>query len=83
MNIDIIRGLTSYVVGGLVVIIGLVSIVWLTANGTFPPDAGLPALTAIVGGAAAWMWNAESIKQASKQAEKNILQQPPEPPKEP
>lgn len=80
MNIDFIRGITSHLTAAVVVVGGLASIVVLTANGTFPADAGLPAIAAIIAGAAGFMWGAEVAKQAAKQAERNILQQPPDPP---
>ena len=83
MNIDFIRGATAHFVAAFVVVGGLVSIVWLTATGTFPADAGLPAIAAIIAGAAGFMWGAETSKQAAKQTRNDLLQQPPEPPPAP
>lgn len=83
MNIDLIRGLNAHLTGSIVVLVGLASIIWMTASGTIPPDVGLPAIVAIVSGAAGFVWGSETSKQASKQTERNIMQQPPEPPATP
>lgn len=80
MNIDFIRGVTAHLTAAFVVVGGLVAIVWLTATGTFPADAGLPAIAAIIAGAAGFMWGAEVAKQSAKQAEKNIAQGQQNPP---
>ncbi len=80
MNIDFIRGVTAHLTAAFVVVGGLIAIIWLTAAGIFPADAGLPAIAAIIAGAAGFMWGAETSKQAAKQAERNIMQQPPEAP---
>ncbi len=83
MNIDFIRGLTAHVTAAFVVVAGLLSLIWLTANGTVDPTVGVPAIVAIIAGAAGFMFGSESAKQGAKQAERNIMQQPPEAPPNP
>lgn len=78
MNIDTIRGLNAHLTASIVVLAGLLSIIWMTAIGTIPPDVGLPAIVAIVSGAAGFVWGSETSKQASKEAARNIMQQPPD-----
>lgn len=80
MSIDLIRGLTAYVTAAAAVILGLASLIWLTANGTVDATVGVPAIVAIIAGASGFLFGAEVSKQAAKQAERNIMQQPPEPP---
>lgn len=79
MNIDFIRGVTAHATASIVVLGGLASIVGLTATGTFPADAGLPAIAAIVAGAGGFIWGSETAKQASKQTERDIMRDPPAP----
>lgn len=83
MSIDTIRGLAAYITAAAVVVVGLVALIWLTANGTVDPTVGVPAVVAIVASAGGFLFGAETAKQASKQAERNILQQPPDPPTPP
>lgn len=83
MNIDMIRGVTAYVTAALAVLVGLASLIWLTANGTVEATVGVPAIVAIIAGASGFLFGAEVSKQASKQAERNIMQQPPGPPAPP
>jgi hypothetical protein len=77
VNIDLVRGLTSHLTAAFIIIGGSASIVFLTATKVFPADAGLPAIAAIVAGAAGFMWGSESAKQAAKQA-KSDLETPPQ-----
>ena len=77
MNIDLIRGLTAYVTAAAAVIVGLGALIWLTANGTVEATVGVPAIVAIIASAGGFLFGAEVSKQASKQAERNILQTPP------
>ena len=80
MNIDTIRGLTAYVVAGFVVVVGMASLIVLTAIGT----VDLPAVVAIISGAAGFLFGAEVSKQASKQSRSDLLQPPPaDPPANP
>lgn len=83
MNIDFIRGVLSHGTAALVVLVGLGALVWMTANGTIPDEVGVPAIVGIVTGAAGFMFGSETSKQASKQAERNILQNPQDPPPAP
>lgn len=80
MNIDFIRGLTAHITAAIVVLLGLVALVWLTANGTVDPTVGVPAIVAIIAGAAGFLFGAETAKQAAKQARSDLLQNPPEAP---
>ena len=57
--------------------------VGIRADGTVDPTVGVPAIVAIIAGATGFLFGAEVAKQAAKQAEKNILQQPPDPPPAP
>lgn len=81
MNIDMIRGVLAYVTAAIAYLIGLVALIWMMLTGTVPVDTGLPALIGLVGGPATFLFAAEVSKQAAKQAERNIMQPPPEPPK--
>lgn len=84
MNIDTIRGLTAYVVAGFVVVVGMASLIVLTAIGTVDPTVGVPAVVAIISGAAGFLFGAEVSKQASKQSRSDLLQPPPaDPPANP
>ncbi len=76
MNIDTIRGLSAYLVAALVVLIGLVALIWLTASKTIDPTIGVPLIASIIAGAAGFLFGSESTKQGAKQAERNILQTP-------
>lgn len=80
MNIDFIRGVTAHFTAAFIVVVGLLALIWLTADGTVDPTVGVPAIVAIIAGATGFLFGAEVAKQASKQTERNILQQPPEPP---
>ncbi len=79
MNIDLVRGLTSHLTAAIIIIGGSASIVFLTATKVFPADAGLPAIAAIVAGAAGFMWGSETAKQAAKQAKSDLTETPPAP----
>mgnify|MGYP000956302920 CR=1 FL=1 len=83
MNIDFVRGLTAHITAAVVVMLGLSALIWLTANGTVDPTVGVPAIVAIIAGAAGFLFGSETAKQAAKQAERNILQPPPDPPPAP
>jgi hypothetical protein len=83
VNIDFIRGVTAHLTAAVVVLGGLAAIVILTANGTFPADAGLPAIAAIIAGAAGFIWGAEVAKQAANQTRRDIMQEPPPAPPAP
>ncbi len=80
MNIDFIRGLTAHITAAVVVLLGLVALIWLTADGTVDPTVGVPAIVAIIAGAAGFLFGAETAKQAAKQARADLLQNPQEPP---
>lgn len=79
MNIDTIRGSIAYFTAAAGYLIGLIALVALMFAGRVPVESGLPALIGLVGFPATFLFAAEVAKQASKQAERNILQQPPEP----
>lgn len=83
MNIDFIRGITAHLTAAVVVIGGMASLIVLTANGTVEATVGVPAIVAIIAGGTGFLFGAETAKQAAKQAERNILQQPPDPPPAP
>lgn len=83
MNIDFIRGITAHLTAAFVIVAGLGSLIWLTANGTVESNVGVPAIVGIVGGAIGFLFGAEISKQASKQTERNMMQQPPNQPPAP
>lgn len=77
MNIDFVRGVSAHLTASLVVLLGLGSLIWLTSNGTVEATVGVPAIVAIIAGAAGFIWGSETAKQASKETERNIMTQPP------
>lgn len=83
MNIDFIRGVLAHGTAAIVIVISLLAIIWLTSTGVFPSEAGLPALLTLATAATGFLLLSENGKQAAKQAERNILQQPPDPPEAP
>lgn len=78
MNIDTIRGLAAYLTAVIVVVVGLLALIWMTATKVIDPTVGVPIIASIIAGGTGFLFGAEVSKQAAKQAEKNILQQPPE-----
>ena len=76
--IDTVRGLTAYLVAAIVVVLGMVALIWMTASKVIPPEVGVPIIAGIIAGGTGFLFGAEVSKQAAKQAERNILQQPPE-----
>ena len=77
MNIDFIRGITAHITAAVVVLLGLASLIWLTANATVDPTVGVPAIVAIIAGAAGFLFGSETAKQAAKQARSDLMTQPP------
>lgn len=73
MNIDFIRGITAHITAAFAVIVGMLSLIWLTANGTVDPTVGVPAIVAIIAGATGFLFGAETAKQAAKQAKADLL----------
>lgn len=80
MTIDYIRGAASVLGAIIIVLVALVALVWFTATKVIEPALGVTSIIGIAGPAAAFLWQAESAKQAAKQAERNIMQNPPTPP---
>jgi hypothetical protein len=74
MNIDLFRGVVTHATAALVILIGLASLVWLTANGTISSDVGVPAVVAIVTVAGGFLFQAEVSKQAQKAAQQSFTQ---------
>ena len=83
MNIDFIRGGASILGAVAIVIIALLALIWFTATKVIEPALGVTSIVGIAGPAAAFLWQAESAKQAAKQARSDLLVQPPEPPPAP
>ena len=73
MNIDLVRGLTSHLTSAIVILGGGGALVVMTAGGTVAPEVGVPAIVAIVSGAAGFLWGSETAKQAAKQAKADLL----------
>ena len=80
MNIDFVRGASAYLVAALVLLIIVVGIMAMMLLGIVAPEVGLTPLVGIAGAAGGFMWAAESNKAGAKQAERNIMQTPPDQP---
>ena len=83
MSIDTIRGTIAYFTAAAGYLVGLLALIFLMWSDKVGADTGLPALIGLIGFPATFLFAAEVAKQASKQAERNILQQPPDPPEAP
>ena len=83
LNIDFWRGITAHVTAAFIAVVGLSSLIWLTANGTVDPTVGVPAIVGIIAGATGFLFGAETAKQAAKQARSDLLQTPPDQPPAP